>query len=422
MNNMHVEIEDDYALKDLATKKIIFGEELIKSIENFKHIEGSQKLSRKISQELKFLRKANKNNSLKKEHLQCSNLTHFSALIDTLKTVERCQSVNKVFVLDDRKITVDIISDGGLTWTKVIARNPKSVSQICMGNASYGVRSIIDQAEEYIRCAKQYPCLFQFPKIIFVFTNGIGSHIAAKLESRGIIVQGERVSDFPLDSDSDSDVEEEYPNISDLSTKDIANINKINLDVSAMLAYCSSVTNGSAELYDFNVPVLKQQAEWERLRPQKPILDDFFKGKKLYCCQTAKDNFVNIVETVGGPTEKVRAEELLQRLIVLGDDADYSSTDDGEEFRDIFGEVQYSDENILKVGGKIKERSLTVFTFGDRIKAVTVTANDGFVRAARQQGINFVVFIHESRALTEQKEKAKAIPIEKLSSSAASVT
>lgn len=46
-----------------------------------------------------------------------------------------------------------------------------------------------------------------------------------------------------------------------------------------MLAYCSSVTNGSANLYDFNVPVLKQQAEWERLRPQKPILDAFFKGK-----------------------------------------------------------------------------------------------------------------------------------------------
>lgn len=412
---MDTNVQDNFDLKDLAKKKIIFGEELINSIEIFKQIEGSQKLTRKINQELKFLRKAHKNNSLKKEHLQCSNLTHFSALVNTLRTVEKCQSVNKVFVLDGRKITVDIISDGGLTWTKVIARNPKSVSQICMGNASYGVRSIIDQADEYIKCAKMHPCLFQSPKIVFVFTNGIGCHIAAKLESRGVFVHGERVSDNPLDSDSDSDEEDSnmrIPNASDLSTKDIANINKLNLDVSAMLAYCSSLTNGSAKLYDFNVPVLKQHAEWERLKPQKPVLDSFFKDKKLYCCQTAKDNFVNIVETVGGPSEKIRAEELLSRLIVLPDDADYTITNDNEEFEDIFDKVQYSDEKILKVGGKIKKRSLVVFTFGDRIKAVTVTANDGFVRSAKQQGIHFVVFIHESRALTEQKEKAKAVLIE----------
>lgn len=102
---------------------------------------------------------------MKKEHLQCSNLTHFAALIEVLKTVKNCKSVNKVFLLDDKKVTVDIVSDGGLTWTKVIARNPKSVSQICMGNASYGVRSIIDQAEEFSECAKLHPCLFQTPKV-----------------------------------------------------------------------------------------------------------------------------------------------------------------------------------------------------------------------------------------------------------------
>lgn len=68
-------------------------------------------------------------------------------------------------MLEDRKITVDIVSGGGLVWTKVIARNPKSVSLICMGNASYGVRSILDQAEEYLQCAKLYPCLFQTPKV-----------------------------------------------------------------------------------------------------------------------------------------------------------------------------------------------------------------------------------------------------------------
>lgn len=124
-----------------------------------------------------------------------------------------------------------------------------------------------------------------------MFTNGISTQIAAKLEALGITVQGERVidsiSNFESDSEiSDSDqedicedVDKRLPDISDLSTKHISTISKVNLDVSAMLAYCSSVTNGSAHLYDFHVAVLKQQAEWERLRPQKPILDSFFKGE-----------------------------------------------------------------------------------------------------------------------------------------------
>lgn len=106
-----------------------------------------------------------RNKSLKKEHLQCSNLTHFSALVNVLKKVENVQSVNKVFMLDDRKVTVDILCDNGVTWMKVIARNPKSVSRICEGDASYGVRTVLDQAEEYIECSKSYPCLFQSPKV-----------------------------------------------------------------------------------------------------------------------------------------------------------------------------------------------------------------------------------------------------------------
>lgn len=49
--------EESFDLKELALKKIKFGEELLKSLEEYKSVEGSQKLGRKISQELKFLRK-----------------------------------------------------------------------------------------------------------------------------------------------------------------------------------------------------------------------------------------------------------------------------------------------------------------------------------------------------------------------------
>lgn len=104
----------------------------------------------------------------------------------------------------------------------------------------------------------------------------------------------------------------------------------------------------------------------------------------MYCCQTAKDNFENIVKTVGGPNENMRAKELLERLTVLPDDADYRCTSEKVQCNEIFSKVQYGN-GTLKVGGKIKQRSLTIFTFGDRIHAVTVSANEGFVRAAKQQ-------------------------------------
>jgi hypothetical protein len=124
-----------------------------------------------------------------------------------------------------------------------------------------------------------------FNQVVFVFVNGLGNNLAAKIESFGIRVEGARLRDVDIDEDDDVDttsfVQREKSddiNNSNLSTPDISHITKINLDVSAMLAYVSSVCNGSASLYEFSVRVLAQQAEWERLRPQKPILDEFFKG------------------------------------------------------------------------------------------------------------------------------------------------
>jgi len=38
------------------------------------------------------------------------------------------------------------------------------------------------------------------------------------------------------------------------------------------------------------------------------------------------------------------------------------------------------------------------------MKAITTTANNAFMRAASNQGVEFSVFIHDPRALTESKE------------------
>lgn len=76
---------------------------------------------------------------------------------------------------------------------------------------------------------------------------------------------------------------------------------------------------------------------------------------------------------------------MLSQITVLPDDATADDTAEGATNSEIFSNVQFTPNKMLQLGGKIRERSLIIFTFGDRIQAVTVTANDGFVRAAKQQ-------------------------------------
>lgn len=104
-----------------------------------------------------------------------------------------------------------------------------------------------------------------------MFTNGISNNLAGNLQMIGVTVKGNRLKDL--------NCEKINSELMDINTSNFSDVNRLNLDVSAMLAYCSSVTNGSCDKYEFQVPVLAKQAEWECLRPQKIILDELFKGK-----------------------------------------------------------------------------------------------------------------------------------------------
>lgn len=237
---------------------------------------------------------------------------------------------------------------------------------------------------------------------MFAFANGIDNHIAFDLESLGVIVKGNRLktdTDTNYIPDCTLDLQcNGSENILPIDKENEDNIDKVNLDVSAMIAYVSSLTNGHSN-YAFKVPVLTQQAEWERQRPVKQILDELFRGKQLFCCETAKVNFDVIVNTVGGPNEKQRAKELMKNVIVLPDEAtvadtlvehSFSSSVDLEDQQN-----QFTTNQVLPLGGKIKQRSKIIFRFGDNIQAMTVTANDGFVRSAKQKvSLYFLVSLH----------------------------
>lgn len=157
---------------------------------------------------------------------------------------------------------------------------------------------------------------------------------------------------------------------SDLNTLNTSSLKTeikiLNLDVSTLLAYVTNMTNGY-DHFIYREPLLTQQAEMERKYPVKPILENLFKGKELIVCQTAYENFMNIIDVIGGPKETLRAKELLNKVQIVNDIP--------------IGRIMEK----LNLGGKIKDRSRLVFATGEHMKSITVSANEGFVRAARMQ-------------------------------------
>ncbi len=381
-------------------EKILEGRELMQTLKKYEQLSGVGKLSKKIRQEVRFLEKFKLNPSnLKSEHLQCSNLLHLSATVQALEEADNPVAVMKNFDLQSgRKIICDVTSDGGQRWLKVIARNPLALEKLAFGEQAYGQRSLLDQASDFLEAAYEHPHHFEPPRVVFVFHSGVTENVAKKLLAMGLEVKGDVVSspaslvEFTSDSEDSAEEEENHVGQHQPTNEAVsaASGDTLNLDITAMIAYVSAVTNGHAN-FKFEDDIISQQAHCERQRPVKPVLDKIFHGKKLVCCQTAKDDFLTILKTLGGPGEEERANELLSRIQVVPDRCSARL-------------------DSLKMGGKVRGRSKVIFGTGDEMKVVTVTANAGFVRAAKSQHMELAVIIHESRALTEGKMKT-AVPI-----------
>ena len=365
--------------------KIQEGQALQSQLETFKIIPGVDKLNRKIHKELQFLQKFKVNpEKLKIEHLQCSNLLHLSAIVQALGDCSEPYQVLKSYS-GPRKITVDIVAKKGAEWIKVIARSPQALEKLSTGDQAYGQKSLIDQAQDYINAAEENMYHFKPPTLVFVFHAGVPEKAHYKLTALGIKVIGDIVPMTGMDSDEDLDdlhVNDENRN---QEAFDRVDHHTLNLDITAMVAYVSALTNGHTQ-YEFQEFLMNQQAGWERSKPAKPLLDALFNDKSLITCQSAINDFQAILSTLGGPGEKTRAEKFLERVKVVPD--------------------QISDKvKNLKCGGKVRERSKVIFGTGDALKVVTVSANTGFVRAAQSQNIDLAVISHEPRALTEDKMK-----------------
>ncbi len=370
-------------------EKIEDGYNLIARLSEFSKVHGTSKLERKIKKEIDFLSKFQQKSGkkLKSEHLQCSNLLHLSAIVKALEESSKPCSILQNFTSGlGRKIVVDIVCDDGFEWIKVVARSPHALEQLSVGDQAYGQRSLLDQASDYLTAAGANLHHFKPPSVTFAFHSGVPENAYQKLTALGIKVCGDVVpASIVEDSDhEDSECDEPFVGNYDVD------YTVLNLDITAMIAYVSALTNGEAH-YKFQEKILTQQAEWERSRPVKPMLEELFHLKQLVTCQSAMNDFMSILSTLGGEGEKSRAQELISRITVVPD--------------------QMSEKvQMLKTCGKVRERSKVIFGTGDCMKVVTVSANSGFVRSAQSQNINLAVIGHESRALTEGKMK-NATPI-----------
>ncbi|CAL8347794.1 unnamed protein product [Merluccius merluccius] len=464
------------AMQSMLQERIAIAQELLGRVEQLcqrqpQPVEGRAKLCSKLRAELKFLTKVKAGAvQVKESHLHSTNLTHLRAIVEAAESLQDVVSLLHVFAYEDdhdgdgagggskQSLVVDVVANGGHTWVKAVGRKAEALHSIWQGRGQYGDRSIVSQAEEFVRASGQQPIQYSKPHIIFAFYNGVSSPMADRLREMGVSVRGDivAVNAVPvLKDDESSDEEEEEedeedeegdgegeedgepvgaekdrtaadaePNEDDDDGGDdddddddeeeadlsqtrvdrdtiVASLafptqvkvdacQRANLDITTLISYVSSLSHGRCH-FTFREQVLTEQAAQERLHQVLPQLQAFMLGKELYACRSAVDDFQVILDTLGGPGEKARAQELLARVRVVPDRPSERT-------------------QRLTASAKVNTRSLMIFGTGDSLQAVTMTANSGFVRAAANQGVRYSVFVHQPRALTEGKEW-RATPI-----------
>ncbi|KAM9349692.1 UPF0415 protein C7orf25 homolog [Symphorus nematophorus] len=407
------------SLQETLQQRIVSAQALLQRAEQLcPGVEGHQKLCGKLRAELRFLRRVESGElQVKESHLHSTNLTHLTAIVESAESLEGVVSLLHVFTYQDaaagrQTLVVDVVANGGHTWVKAVGRKAEALHNIWQGRGQYGDKSIVRQAEDFLQASRQQPVQYRHPHIVFAFYNGVSCPMADRLRDMGISVRGDIVAvnavvmeEEEQDQEEEEEEaaaevnEEEEEEESELTRVDrgtvvaslafpaqvqVEECPRINLDITTLITYVSSLSHGRCH-FAFREVVLTEQAAQERRLQVLPQLDAFMQGKELFACRAAVHDFQVILDTLGGPGEKERAQTLLARLRVVDD--------------------QPSERTLqLTPSAKVNRRSLMIFGTGDSLRAVTMTANSRFVRAAANQGVRYSVFIHQPRALTEGKE------------------
>ncbi|CAH8866647.1 unnamed protein product [Trichobilharzia szidati] len=211
----------------------------------------------------------------------------------------------------------------------------------------------------------------------------------------------------------------------------IDELKRINLDVSALIAFVSELSQfnptyspssdqqqtDSEESISCKIleclqsterrsqllrhpPLKPSKFEWliasEAEVPVLLSLDKYLRGKVPIVCLSAVHSFLNIVALISGPGEWKRAIQLISRLVVIPD-------------LDACGKV-------IPPFGKPKESRNTnnylltqrIMEVGNTLEALTITSNAGFLRSVRKSNLRYSALLLPARALTEKTPRVSS--------------
>ncbi|KAI9473836.1 MAG: hypothetical protein EXX96DRAFT_579585 [Benjaminiella poitrasii] len=436
-----------------------------------KPIEGLHRYTNSLTAEMHFIEKLLENPStIKKEHVQSTNLSYLEAVYEALLGVgERRNEVmrpvsapvkvnvwmSRAAMVRNRSVKVDIVSENGLVWTKVIARNAKAFRHELMGlewedddevssdndddddvsfdnedkDASAAIASdgfdslpIFKKAHEYLRTAEAHQVQFRTPVVVFAFMrirpeeDMFVQRIMDRLTKIGIVVHLQQ---------PDHEVRSSYaPWLQDVDDLDHITTSSLNMDVSSMLAITSELSHHVCLPQDVSAMPLQIQAQRETQLPVLPQILPYIMGKKLFMIQSAYDRLKDIVEVVGGPNETARFQYLFRHHLGLQDTLDFdpelwtilpslsveviqdASSERFKKLLDLPQQQKSKLNNGRKIRTRFSEFHARIFGSGDHYKMTTMTSIQWMGTALEDAGIQGSLLVsHEPRSLAEKKMK-----------------
>lgn len=115
--------------------------------------------------------------------------------------------------------------------------------------------------------------------------------------------------------------------------------------------------------------------------PVRYQLRIYVQGQQLVMTQTAFNEFIGIVQQVGGQSEQDTASRFLQRVTIISDNPSARALN-------------------LQPTRRLGVNDIIILGTGDQLGIVTTTADVKAVRAASVQGVDFSVYIHPPCPLT----------------------
>ena len=273
---------------------------------------------------------------------------------------------------DEEVVEVDVVAQEGLLWIECKAES-KTLSS-----------NIVPQALSMKRVSKascNRRCFGKAPKIVVYATGTLGDIEAGFLSDAGISVL------------SALDAKTEYLPKLPSPTK------MANLDITALFALVSEVTNGGA-----TKPISEEITSWAERKPQHAaclraemneplnLAAELAGYDSLIAHPSVIERFHDILHTVGGPKEHQRWEETWQPRIKV-----VSPREDGDVKAEGIAEER-SLERAAQVRSlsRLSPQQLDPFELGEVAMARTFTANGRAVSSAAEQGVLLETYVHRA--------------------------